>query len=329
MPNDFLKIIKPSTEAERSTRTTLDTIEVTPHELKSWKVPPFQRPLRVNEKVKALAVTIKDDSGVIPGILTIGILDKQRYILDGQHRREAFLLSECLIGYVDVRIAHFDSMAEMGEEFVNLNSQLVRMRPDDILRGLEGTHAPVAKVRRRCPFVGYDMIRRGEKSPMLSMSALLRCWFASSPEVPSAGGLTSVGILHQFTDEEADNVIAFLDMAMHAWGRDVEYQRLWLNLNLTLCMWLFRRLVIANTSYSARTHKVSKELFAKLLMSLSADESYLDWLVGRQLRDRDRSPCYGRIRSSFAARFHSETGKKATFPSPAWASSSSRLNRKV
>jgi len=64
-------------------------------------------------------------------------------------------------------------------------------------------------------------------------------------------------------------------------------------------------------------------------MSLSADESYLDWLVGRQLRDRDRSPCYGRIRSSFAARFHSETGKKATFPSPAWASSSSRLNRKV
>jgi len=316
--SDFLKIIKPSTEAERSTRTTLDTIEISPHEVKSWKVPPFQRPLRVNDKVRALAVTIKDDSGVIPGILTIGVLDKQRYILDGQHRREAFLISECLVGYVDVRIAHFDSMAEMGEEFVNLNSQLVRMRPDDILRGLEGTHAPVAKVRRRCPFVGYDMVRRGERSPMLSMSALLRCWFASAPEVPSAGGLTSVGILSRFTDEEADNVISFLDMAMHAWGRDVEYQRLWLNLNLTLTMWVYRRLVI--TPYSVRTQKITKDLFTKLLMSLSADSNYLDWLVGRQLRDRDRSPCYGRIRASFTGRLLAETGKKPSFPAPAWAS---------
>lgn len=34
------KIVKPSTDAEKMTGTTLDTIEVTPNLLKSWKLPP-------------------------------------------------------------------------------------------------------------------------------------------------------------------------------------------------------------------------------------------------------------------------------------------------
>lgn len=313
-----LKIVKPSTEAEKTTRTTLDTVEVTPDLVRSWKIPPFQRELKVNAKVLKLAETIKADDGVIPGVMTIGVLDKVRYLLDGQHRREAFILSECLTGYVDVRVAHYDTMAEMGREFVNLNSRLVNMKPDDILRGLEGIHGSLVKVRKRCPFVGYDQIRRGPKTPLLSMSALLRCWFASAPEVPAAGGMTSTDIVERFTDEEADSVITFLDMAIAAWGRDPEYHRLWLNLNLTVCMWLYRRLVI--TPFSPRTPKLTKESFTKCLMTLSGDAHYLDWIVSRQLRERDRGPCYSRIKGLFAKRLEIETGKKPNLPQPSWAS---------
>jgi len=78
-----LKIIKPSTEAERSTRTTLDTIEVTPDLVRSWKLPPFQRLLKVNPKVLAIAQAIRKDDGVMPGVFTIGVLNKERYIAQG------------------------------------------------------------------------------------------------------------------------------------------------------------------------------------------------------------------------------------------------------
>lgn len=312
-----LKLSRPSTEAEKTTRTTTDTIEVTPDLIKSWKSPPFQRPLKVNAKVVELSAEIKKDDGVIPGVMTLGILNKERYLIDGQHRREAFLLSGCIVGYVDVRIAHYDSMAEMGDEFVKLNSRLVVMKPDDILRGLEGSVPPLARIRRRCPFVGYEMVRRGDRAPLLSMSAALRSWFGSAPDTPAPGGLSTTQVTKALTDDEAGTLIDFLELAHGAWGKDPEYHRLWLNLNLTMCMWLYRRLVI--TPYSPKTPKLTRDQFRSCLMGLSAAPGYLQWLLGRQMRQTDRSPAYNRIKGVFAARIETELGKKPLLPSPPWA----------
>lgn len=313
------KIVKPSTDAEKSTQTTLETIEVTPDLVRSWKLPPFQRPLRINDKVMLLAEQIRRDDGVLPGVFTIGIIGKDRYLVDGQHRREAFLLSECVIGYCDVRICHFDDLAAMGEEYVNLNSRIVNMRPDDILRGLEGTYEPLAKLRRRCPYVGYDQIRRNEKGPVLSMSALLRCWVGSVTEAPRGGGTSAMQLAKTLSMEDADQCIGFLACAFSAWGRDLAYARLWTNLNLVLCMWLYRRIVIG--AYSAKTKRITPEQFTKCLMSVSADSSYLDWLVGRQVGNRDMSPAYKRLKAIIAGRVESDTGHKYVTPMPAWASS--------
>lgn len=315
------KIVKPSTEAQKTTGTTLDTIELTPSLVRSWKLPPFQRPLRVNDKLLLLAQQIKREDGIIPGVMTLGVLDRERYLVDGQHRREAFLLSECIIGYADVRVLHFADMAEMGDEFVNLNSQIVKMRPDDILRGLEETYEPLRRLRRRCPFVGYDQIRRNEKAPVLSMSAALRSWVGSANEVPKAGGASAAQLARTFSIEDADAMIQFLDCAIGAWGREVANSRLWSNLNLCLCMWLYRRLVI--TPYSAKTQKIGRDTFTKCLMSVSASELYSDWLVGRNLSIRDLSPAYGRLKGIFAGRLEQETGKKPLLPQPAWSSGKS------
>jgi hypothetical protein len=222
-------------------------------------------------------------------------------------------------GYTDIRTHHFNSMAEMGEEFVRLNSQLVRLRPDDILRGLEASVPVLLEIRKRCPFVGYDMIRRGDNAPIVSMSAVLRTWRGAAGDVPSSRtvGTSAMGLANDLTNEEARPLIEFLTIAGEAFGRDPEYNRLWNSLNMVICMWLYRRMVV--TQYSTNTPRLSRESFKKCLMSLSANSHYLDWLVGRNLGERDRSPCYGRVKSIFAHRIQEETGKKTRMPSPPWA----------
>lgn len=310
-----LKIVKPSTEAQKERRTTLDTIFVTPNLVRAWKLPTFQRELKINDKLMSIAKEIAT-SQLIPGTITLGVLNKEFYIIDGQHRREAFLLADIPEGIADVRYCHFESEAEMGDEFVKLNSHIVNMKPDDILRGLEKSYPALAKVRRACPYVGYGQIRRNEKSPVVSMSALLRCWFGSAPEVPANGGMTSTKVVANLTDDEADVLISFLHLAFAAWGKSAEHSRLWANLNLTVCMWLYRRLVI--TPYSASTKKLGKETFQKCLMSVAADNLYNDYLLGRQLRERDRSPTYSKLKSIFAKRIETETGERPRLPSPNW-----------
>jgi hypothetical protein len=306
-----------NTEAKRATHTTIDTIEFSVEKSKAWKSPPFQRPLRINEKVRNLAQQIKEDGGVLPGVITIGIIGREEYLLDGQHRREAFYLSECATGYADVRKRFFDDMSEMGEEFVNLNSQLVRLRPDDIMRGLEGTIPTLTYIRSECSFVGYDQIRRNERSPILSMSALLRSWFGSGTDVPAASTTPAAIRARDMQMTDAEALVDFLKIAVKAWGRDPEYARLWSNLNLVLCMWLYRRTVLSQ--FSPNTTRLNKDLFGKRLLSLSTSSPYLDYLLGRHLSERDRSPAYGRIKALFAKRIEMETGKKPRLPGPAWA----------
>lgn len=315
-----LSLVKPSTESERKTHTVVDTILVTPAIVNGWKSPPFQRPIKENDKVRALAEQLKHDGGVWPGIITLGVLNKEVYIVDGQHRRAAFLISALEEGYTDVRTHYFQSMADMGQEFVNLNSQLVRMRPDDLLRGLESSTLSLDYVRTKCPFVGYDYIRRNDSSPIISMATILRAWKGSAPDVPTAHptGLSAVQIAQSMTDQDCAQLTDFLNIAMAAWGREPEYQRLWGTLNVILCMWLYRRMVLSQ--YSSRSPLLSKEQFKKCMMSLSADGNYLDWLVGRSMGERDRSPAYSKIKHDFTQRLREELGGKAAMPQPPWHS---------
>jgi hypothetical protein len=311
-----LEIVKPHTPAEKRTNTALDTLEITEARIKTWRAPPFQRPLRVNEKLQAIAKQIGED-GVVPGIITLGVLDGDLYLLDGQHRIEGFRISGLPVAYVDVRFMHCESIGKMGEEFVRLNSRIVNIRPDDILRGLEASSGPLQLIRRRCAFVGYDFIRRGEKAPILSMSVALRAWYGSEPEVPTPRSVGIATLAQTLTEENADQLSQFLGCCLQGWGRDTPYAKLWGSLNLILCAWLYRRLVISQ--YSSKSPRLTKDMFTKCLMSLSADSAYLDWLVGRNLGDRDRSPAYDRVKKTFARRLLAETAKKPLLPAPAWA----------
>jgi hypothetical protein len=311
----------------KSDRSKMETLIVTQAMVMSWRVPPFQRPVRVNAKVTSVVEQIKS-APYIEGVLTLGVLKSDPstiYIVDGQHRIEAFKISEVKEAIADVRVIIFDSMAEMAEEFVHLNSSLVKMRPDDILRGLENSVLALKTIRKTCDFVGYDQIRRrGGSGPIVSMSALIRCWRAASYETPagSTSGLSAAGIAQSIDQTSLQNLLAFLSVAHTAWGRDPEYYRLWGNLNLTLCMWLWNKLIIdKDRSGNKRYATLSIPEFKKCLMSISTYDDYLSWLVGRALGDRDRSPAYSRLKNIFAGRLAEDRKtERIMLPQPAWSS---------
>jgi hypothetical protein len=307
------------TKSERKTRTVVDTISFNEKDARTWLTPPFQRPIKVNRKVMLLADDIAASGGVIPGMLTLGKIDGKTYKVDGQHRIEAACISGAKEFYADVRYLFLDSVEEMGEEFVRLNSSLVRMTPDDILRGLEGGMPLMRKIKENLFFITYNTPRRkaGEQST-ISMSAALVCWAASAPETPGTSG-TALAIAQTMDEEFVDGLIAFMSCCCDAWGRDFEYARLWGRCNLITCAWLYRRTVFSGTQRSNKTVRLNRDQFTKCLMSLSANDKYLEWVRGRLYNDMSRAPCYSRVTTLFAPRIVEMTGKKPLFPRPPWA----------
>jgi len=325
--SEIQKAIHGAREAPVADRSSMQTVLLSIDEIEKLVVPPFQRPLRVNDKVTSIADELKQNGGCVTGVITLGKLRGSTaiYIVDGLHRREAVRISGLPEVIADIRVMTFDSMRDMAIEFYKLNSSIVKMRPDDILRSLEYSQPLLVQIRQRCEFVGYDNVRRRAQSAILSMSTVLRAWNASAADVPAMGGPAVVLMAERLEEHEVQNMINFLHTAHAAWGRDQEYYRLWATLNLTMCMWMWRQLVTkAIYDPKARSLRLTIAQFRQCLTSVSADSGYIEWLADRVIRDRDRAPCYTRLKSIFVSRLSEELKlprAKVKLPIPAWASS--------
>lgn len=317
-------------EAPRSVRSKMDTLLLTTEAIDRWKRPPFQREQRMSKRVVELIAEIRDNGGVIPGVLTLGRVNGDTYLIDGQHRVAAFRESEVSEGIADVRICEFDTVAEMGAEFVKLNSSLVRMKNEDILRALEGTNEHIANLRRRCPFIGYDHIRMAGGVPgnpnqakiTLSMAVAMKSWFGSAGDIPTAGPASPVSA-DMLDAESAKAAAAFYTACYTAWGGDKQNYRLWGALNIVLLAWMWRRMVLNEGGYVNKTGynslRLTPDQFVACLMALSADARYIDWLVGRGINnDRDKAPCFSRIKDTFSRRLAQDGLKSKDFPSGDW-----------
>lgn len=320
--------IKGVHEAPKSSQNKMETKILSVEEITAWKLPPCQRPVRVNPRVLAAVEKLKVTEQ-IEGVITLGQIKgdaASTYIIDGQHRLEAFKISGLTEVIADIRLLRLDSMAEVEEEFDILNSPLVPMKPDDKLRAKLLRTPAIAAICNSCDFVGFDQVRRNSNSPILSMSVVIRCWAGSAGETPAANaaGQSASTIAENMDAGNIQSLISFLLTAHAAWGRDAEYRRLWGQLNITVCMWLWRRLVMDRNRVGGKRHVVlTVAEFKQCLMALSADTDYVQWLVGRNLTERDRSPCWARIKSNFVRRLtdlYQGDRKKAVLPAPAWAS---------
>lgn len=310
--------------APKTDRSTMDTLVITLGTTESWKKPRFQRELRITPRVKECAEQIRRD-GVIEGVITLGKFDGETWLLDGQHRIEAFRMSELDEVLADVRIKWFDSMGDMADEFTRLNRALVSMRTDDIMRAFEETNACISMIRRRCPFVGYDHIRVGERSKILiSMATVVRIWFGTASDTPTQGPSSSEAV-RLLNDEQASMLCDFLTACFEAWGNERSNFKMWSAANIAILMWLWRRLILQTglPPYRGGTRVVvlERKAFINCLMALSADPQFSDWLVGRNLSERDRAPCYSRIRTIFGRRLATDGVRNPRFPAGEWTTS--------
>lgn len=320
---NVMPFVRPKEDARSFETTQMETKLLSLGEMYSWTLPAFQRDEVQTKKVIEFAEELRTNGGVVAGVILLGMLraaeESVVYLVDGQQRRNACQISGLSEFIADVCLKRYDSMADMAEDFKRVNARLVPFKPDDLLRACELSHQFLKELRDRCPFIGYGNIRRYEdRSPTLSVSIALKCWFGSGQPTPGAQG-QAVGLLDQLDDIQSQNLSVFLIMAHKAWGSDRQYGRLWANLNLTMCMYLYRKLVL---DPSNRRAPLPKEMFGKALMSVSANGPYIDWLSGRSISERDRSPCYKRLKSIFVERLTQEyNGKLFKLPSPDWASS--------
>jgi hypothetical protein len=320
---NVMTFARPKEEPPRSFEPTkMETKLLSLGEMFSWILPPFQREEVQTKKVIEFADELRTNQGMVGGVILLGVLrgaeESAVYLVDGQQRRKACEISGQAEFIADVCTKHYNSMADMAEDFKRVNGRLVPFKPDDLLRACELSHPTLKQLRDRCPFIGYGNIRRYEdRSPTLSVSIALKCWFGSGQPTPVAQG-QAVALLDQLDEIQSQNLSVFLLMAHKAWGNDRQYGRLWANLNLTMCMYLYRKLVL---DPSNRRVPLPKEMFGKALMSVSANGPYYDWLQGRSITERDRSPCYKRLKSIFVERLTQEyNGKLFKLPHPDWAS---------
>ena len=306
---------EPISAAQSLMETKLLTLE----EMNAWVLPPFQREEVQNKKVVEFAEGLKRNGGLIGGVIHLGVLRNETtiFLVDGQQRRGGCNLTGLNEFIADVSLKIYDSMATMAEDFKSINSRLVALRPDDLLRAYEMSHADLRQLRAECPFVGYANVRRSsEKGAILSMGATLKCWFGSAMPTPACQG-NAIELLDQFTETQRQQLTVFLHAAHSAWGNEKECFRLWCNLNLLMCMYLFRKLTLEPTN---RRAAVPPDMFRKCLLSVSAASQYSDWLQGRSTAERDRGPCYKRLKCIFADRLTQEYGGNFTYrmPKPEW-----------
>lgn len=316
---------------EHKLQSTTELRIITAVMLTQWVLPAFQRPLRVNAAVLEVAQEILREGGIVPGMITLGVLNGVIYVVDGQHRLHALRLAMdagVKEGMAEVRVCYFNSVGEMALEFKRLNSALVKMRPDDKLRAMEGSCESVATLRKLCPSVGYDNIRRGTSGAMISMSAAIRtAYAAASDSLVAGGGGSAEAMALKMTATQAREWATFMNIATEAWGFDAPYRRLYATLNLATCGWLYFRLVRGKdrdrASY-ARVKAMDEDDFSACLAGLSANTKYLAWLVNRNLTEHDRGPCYKRVTQDFKNTMLTNTGKKIMLPSPEWFAQNGR-----
>lgn len=325
-------VLKGAKQPPKAIRSKMDTLILTPKVIDSWVSPPFQRPLKINEKVRTIAEELKHNGGVIDGVLTLGAIagGPDVYLLDGQHRVEAMRISELKECIADVRICAFEHLGEMGDEFVKLNTAIVKMNPDDVLRAMEGIIPAIHNIKEACPFVGYENIRRGTAKAVLSMSAAIRSWVGSGSDTPKQHTTSAINVARELSAVEAQELVRFLNIARSAWGDDPQNYRLWTALNLCLCMWLYRKLVLDKERGVKRYVVLNPDLFKKCLLSVAASGDYVDWLVGRSLSERDRAPCYMRLKGLFVSRLRMELHTdKVQMPQPAWGAGANAATTKI
>lgn len=299
---------------------------VTQAQAAGWVSPPFQRRLILNRKVKAIATTMRATEE-IPGVIVLGVLGGVVYLVDGQHRRQAFKDSGASQGVATVVTFEYADMAEMSSHYRELNSKISFGSPDDTLKAMAFSNDSIKEIKARCPFIGYGTRNRvgANAENFVSMAAFTNAWNTAGFDALKSSFGSAISFMGSVSTGEAVDIAEAANAMHRAWGVGKEMSSLWKKLNVVCCLWFWRRSVLgwsgsskANGSWKRSNQRVPAKDFERGFMSLSANGTYLDWLVGRSNMGKDSQECARRVKLIILDRIESDTGTRPPLPTSSW-----------
>jgi hypothetical protein len=297
-------------------------VAMTIDEANQLHAPPFQRPMRLKSRQLKVVAEIIRNENILPGVITLGKVenDPLTYLVDGQHRIEAFNRSGIEIVTAKIDMMMFKDMNEMSLQFDRLNTPIAKMSANDRLKSMSFTNPVIHMIMEECSFVGFHHTQLGQNAAkVLQLSVALRSWKSGKSKFVGVGSHDAVIIGETISEEEAKDLIKFLKASHKAFGNDKEYFSLWGNLNLSIVAWLWIRLILERVP---RVTAITEEDFVRCMMSLGSDNAYVPWLKGKNLSVHSRSPCYTRVKDIFAKRLREEGyDKRILFPGAEWVTS--------
>jgi hypothetical protein len=183
-----------------------------------------------------------------------------------------------------------------------MQTSICRSTPDHRLQSLEPRCPNLLHFREGCKdIVTYGRVIKG-RGRVLPVSHALRCW-ASSNEDPPAKNVTNTEILAQgLTALDVQQLSGLLHSLIRVWGDQREYKCLWGPLNLTLCMWLYRRMVIGVPAPAPNVTRLTSGQFEAGVAGLT-HSSYRSALGNKKLRKEgeadEREYIYGQLGNFF------------------------------
>jgi hypothetical protein len=167
---------------------------------------------------------------------------------------------------------------------------------NDRLHIMSALHEPLRFIARTCEnFVTYEF---SLKHPA-TMGAVVRAWFDSKHEVPRHKTLKEQSKeIAALTQAEAVQICEFLSVCKN-FTFEASSRLLWKPYNLTLCLWLYRRLVWQEDP-AIKVSKLSPDDFGTLLSKL-VDDQYCVSLISKDISSRhDRVDTYKEMRKRFS-----------------------------
>ena len=298
---------------------------LTREEVESWRKPAFQREVSCTHAFYELVEQI-NERGFIASALTLGVWGGAFYKVDGNHRIMAFLASDRKEILAPVIIRQYADggvgFIRMCEDFIEISKHIKTPTADNLLKALEGVERHVKLIRKSCPFIGYAHLWKNSSAPVVNMSRVIRSLIISKQEMPGSGftGGSAVELAKALTPEETHCLISFMRAAFKAWGRDKEFRPMWNALNLTICLWFFRRMSKGEL-FCGRGTPISVAHFSQCLLALSLNPRYLTLISqkGRRIHAPEtRNPICRELMKTFEQKLDAEGLTDVPLPKPNW-----------
>ena len=281
-----------------------------------WKLPNWGREPKSNDIVVSVAADLQVNPH-LKSTLILGIYDNAIWKIDGNHRLLGFLTSGLPSMTAYCMFHKCTSHEDMYRIYRIYQRHIRTPTKDDNLKGFEVTHPPLKTISSKCKFVTYGSLKDYETS-RIKMTSVVQAWFDSLSYLPKHVRSNIEEQAKKIDESAARKINEFLMVCKE--GLTLQISVLWKQINITLLLWLYRRVVweMVDEEHEGSDYPVlTKDEFVCGLQGLQAS-SYYQALFQREL-EKDRLETYNSLISHFRNNLRScGIKRRMTLPKPNW-----------